>query len=132
MRPRYYCDFCNKGNGSPSAMRRHEAWCTVNPARVCGMCAKAELEQVHPAQLTEILGTQGFPALAAAANDCPACILATLRAVQTHVQDPEHGSVRFIGGMSEEDVDDGRHAWQYIKAKTEFWAEHNANQSEHY
>lgn len=38
MRPRYYCDHCNKGNGSPSAMRRHERGCTLNPQRVCGMC----------------------------------------------------------------------------------------------
>lgn len=33
MRPRYYCDHCQKGSGSPSAMRRHEASCTLNPRR---------------------------------------------------------------------------------------------------
>lgn len=38
MRPRYYCDYCNKGNGSASAMKRHESGCTKNPERACKMC----------------------------------------------------------------------------------------------
>ena len=86
MRPRYYCDHCNKGNGSPSAMRRHERGCTLNPARVCGMCAKlADEGGPDPApprdELRKLLDTQGFKAMCEAANDCPACILSVLRQI---------------------------------------------------
>ncbi len=35
---RYYCDFCKKSGGSAYHMRRHEAGCTANPNRQCGMC----------------------------------------------------------------------------------------------
>lgn len=34
MRPRYYCDHCNKGNGSPSAMRRHERGCSAASGQI--------------------------------------------------------------------------------------------------
>lgn len=30
LRMRYYCEFCNKGSGSASYMKRHEAGCTNN------------------------------------------------------------------------------------------------------
>lgn len=35
---RYYCDFCKKSSGAAWAMERHEAGCTANPDRQCGMC----------------------------------------------------------------------------------------------
>ena len=84
MRPRYYCDYCNKGNGSPSAMRRHERGCTLNPHRTCGMCKMlADVGESKPApprdELVRIMDTQGFASMCAAANDCPACILAAIR-----------------------------------------------------
>ena len=82
MRPRYYCDHCNKGNGSPSAMRRHERGCTLNPQRECGMC-KMVADEVEGAlsrdELVRVMDEQGFKAMCEAANHCPACILAALR-----------------------------------------------------
>lgn len=35
---RYYCEFCKKSGGHAYWMRKHEAACTANPDRVCGMC----------------------------------------------------------------------------------------------
>ena len=75
MRPRYYCDHCNKGNGSPSAMRRHERGCTMNPQRVCGMCKMlAESGVMDPApprdELVCIMDAEGFPAMCKAAEHC--------------------------------------------------------------
>lgn len=35
---RYYCDFCKKANLSRFHMANHERGCTLNPARVCGVC----------------------------------------------------------------------------------------------
>jgi hypothetical protein len=121
MRPRYYCDHCNKGNGSPSAMRRHERGCTLNPARVCGMCAKlADEGGPDPApprdELRKLLDTQGFKAMCEAANDCPACILSVLRQITSF---GEEGPLTVTGPQ------DGRESWSYTKAKTDWWAMFN-------
>lgn len=35
---RYWCDFCNKATLAAGAMRKHEAHCTMNPARNCRVC----------------------------------------------------------------------------------------------
>lgn len=121
MRPRYYCDHCNKGNGSPSAMKRHEIGCTLNPQRVCGMC-KLEFEDGGPEpapprdELLKIMDTEGFKAMCDAANDCPACILSALRTKNR--LDPETGP--YVAGP-----EDGRESWSYAKAKAEFWSNHN-------
>jgi hypothetical protein len=37
---RYYCDHCKKAGASPYHMRNHEESCTLNPARVCKLCAR--------------------------------------------------------------------------------------------
>lgn len=121
MRPRYYCDHCKKGNGSPSAMRRHERGCTLNPHRICGMCAKlADEGGDDPApprdELRKILDAQGFPAMRKAANECPACILSVLR--QMNDFDPERGP--FVIGP-----EDGRESWNYAAAKSDWWAMFN-------
>jgi len=127
MRPRYYCDHCKKGNGSPSAMRRHERGCTLNPQRVCGMCKMlAEEGGPEPApprdDLVRILDTEGFPAMRTAAENCPACILAALR-VRNLPADAD-GPGRVAG------PEDGRNEWSYTQAKQAWWAEWNSGQAE--
>lgn len=127
MRPRYYCDHCNKGNGSPSAMRRHERGCTLNPQRECGMCKMlADEGVVDPApprdDLVRIMDAQGFKAMCEAANDCPACILAALRTKNFK------GDAETPPGVL--GPEDGRESWSYTQAKTQWWAEWNSNQLE--
>ena len=125
-RPRYYCDHCKKGNGSPSAMKRHERGCTLNPLHVCGMCAKqADDGGPEPApprdELLRLLDGEGFKAMCAAANDCPACILSALRA--RNVQS-KYGSFVVAGH------EDGRNEWSYAAVKVSWWAEFNAGATE--
>ena len=90
MRPRYYCDHCKKGTGSPSYMRRHEPSCTNNPNRVCRMCSHGEPSvQDHVAILQRPGNTledwQGkMKALREETENCPCCILAAIR--QSKVQ----------------------------------------------
>lgn len=121
MRPRYYCDHCKKGSGSPSHMKRHESGCTLNPHRVCRMCAlmvEAGGEASEPPEvLRHALATEGFRAMCTAANDCPACILAVLRPLNDF--DPEHGPV--VRGPQ-----DGRESWQFTQAKKDWWDEFNS------
>jgi hypothetical protein len=110
MRPRYYCDHCNKGNGSPSAMRRHERGCTLNPQRVCGMCAKLAADGgPEPAppreELLRLLDGEGFKAMCAAANDCPACILSAC----------VRGTCKASSAASRAGPEDGRNEWSYTK-----------------
>lgn len=126
MRPRYYCDHCNKGNGSPSAMRRHERGCTANPQRACGMCSMLAREGgPEPAPplpiLLDTLDTEGFKAMCELANDCPACILSALRT--KNGLDPETGP--FVAGPA-----DGRESWSYAQAKTAWWAGWNSSQAD--
>jgi hypothetical protein len=127
MRPRYYCDHCNKGSGSPSAMRRHERGCTANPQRVCGMCTKMFDEYgLHPApqrdDLVQVMDAQGFKAMCEAANNCPACILAAVR-TKNFAGDAETPP----GVLGPED---GRESWSYKQAKADWWAEWNSAQAE--
>lgn len=127
MRPRYYCDHCNKGNGSPSAMRRHERGCTANPQRICGMCSMLAREGgPEPAPplriLLETLDTEGFKAMCELANGCPACILAALRTKNFK------GDAETPPGVL--GPEDGRESWSYTQAKTQWWAEWNSAQAE--
>ena len=127
MRPRYYCDHCNKGNGSPSAMRRHERGCTANPQRVCGMCAKLSAEggpdqTCGTAELVTVLDTLGFKAMCVAAHNCPACILAALRTKNFK------GDAETPPGVL--GPKDGRESWSYTQAKQEWWKEWNSGQAE--
>lgn len=114
MRPRYYCDHCGKGSGSPSYMHRHESGCTLNPNRVCGMCK--DDHQKKPAELLAILNAVGFGAMCEAANYCPACILSALRPL--NALDAELGPI-VLGPQ------DGRQEWSYAKAKESWWADVN-------
>jgi hypothetical protein len=124
MRPRYYCDHCNKGNGSPSAMRRHERGCTLNHQRECGMC-KMQADSFDPApprdDLVRVMDEHGFKAMCEAANNCPACILAALRT--KNVMDPKFGPG--VAGPA-----DGRESWSYTQAKTAWWAAWNSSQAD--
>lgn len=105
MRPRYYCEFCNKGSGSGGHMKTHESRCTKNPARKCNMCTVL-LGQTQPdlntlMALLPTIADQKFmeysfdgghswenwrnvppeavAALRKAAGGCPACMMAALR-----------------------------------------------------
>lgn len=82
VRTRYGCDFCKKIGGSKFHMAKHERGCTNNPNRVCAMhrLATDDSEAVlSVANLKAALAEGGFPFLEAAAENCPACILAALR-----------------------------------------------------
>jgi hypothetical protein len=128
MRPRYYCDHCGKGSGNPAAMKKHEAACTANPHRACGMCREAELEQQPMEDLVTALlchGTdyeKGVEVLREAANGCPSCILAAIR--QSKVQRaPE---------WDEDGCDDGVHVpFDFKGEKKKFWDNLN-NHDEYY
>jgi hypothetical protein len=95
---RYYCDYCGKSGGHKGYMRIHEAHCTMNPYRECGFCRAAGLQQAPLSTLIAALekpvsvpqslfltdaiileGQKRLANLRSAANDCPACMLATLR-----------------------------------------------------
>lgn len=95
---RYWCDFCNKGGLSASHMRKHEASCTLNPQRVCRMCAFTETEQRPLPYLIDGLpliargdlydgegatydrdALQPLLPLLRSRTDCPVCIMAALR-----------------------------------------------------
>ena len=105
---RYYCEFCKKSGGSAHHMRYHEAHCTMNPKRECGVCQYTENDGAQP-EIKDLLAclppaemfeaacmdediakelfpdfsqhriTQGMHNLRKAAGNCPACILAALR-----------------------------------------------------
>lgn len=102
---RYYCDFCRKAGCSAGHMKKHEAHCTNNPNRQCGMCAATGEEPIPVAELIAMIPSdescriedggdsywgmdQGkwealwLPALQKmreATGDCPACIFAAIR-----------------------------------------------------
>lgn len=106
---RHWCDFCGKAGLQAHAMAKHEAHCTLNPARDCRVCGLlggsvkvgAERMAMLIAMLpdpTEYLASNGWaesadsqharlssalskalPKLRAEVENCPACILAVLR-----------------------------------------------------
>ena len=104
---RYTCDFCKKSNCSASSIKQHELHCTMNPNRVCRMCARVGDKQAPMPDLiaairyaavpgfeeykVEDLGgdfgkigvppmkVQKIDALRTVAHNCPACILAAMR-----------------------------------------------------
>lgn len=102
---RYSCEFCKKSNCSAASISKHEERCTLNPARVCGMCKMVKHPQANMPDLlallpnpetleipsdeaawegrtfTDINGSlaAALPLLRAKSHNCPACILAALR-----------------------------------------------------
>ena len=99
MRPRYYCEHCRKGSGSAYHMKKHEAGCTLNPERVCGMCKVVGNDQPNLGTLMALLPTveqqketheyggdyfrdideRVVRELRKAAGECPACMMAAIR-----------------------------------------------------
>ena len=95
---RYYCDFCKKSGGSGGHIAKHEKHCTMNPNRICGMCAMFSFDTVPVAELVAILPDiesvegvvasveKAMPALREKTQNCPACILAALRQAKISVE----------------------------------------------
>lgn len=75
---RYYCDHCNRGVCSKSAMTLHEGRCIKNPERTCGFCRTAEIPQVPIAGLITALESGDVDVLRVVANGCPACMLSAI------------------------------------------------------
>jgi hypothetical protein len=98
MRPRYYCDHCKKAGGSAGHMKRHEASCTGNPARICRMHDATGANPLPLAELVALIPTIGvfhtgseyhedyrslddaaLKVLREKADGCPVCMFAALR-----------------------------------------------------
>lgn len=79
----YWCDHCGKHNLSAASIAQHEKHCTANPNRSCRMCAAMGLQQKTLSDLVSCIDTskehEGLDDLRAAANSCPACMLAAIR-----------------------------------------------------
>ena len=117
MRPRYYCEHCGKGSGSPSHMTRHERGCTANPNRVCGLCELAGKEQLPIEELVSTLINQGLAFLQAFTTCCPTCTLAAIRqSKKQRAADPENGDFGF------------RWDFDYRKELAGWWAEWNTGE----
>jgi len=93
---RYYCDYCKKSGCNKYAIEQHELHCTMNPERQCRMCdiigneqkPISELKQLLPSPTVKendwgesayIIDGSLLENLRDATNNCPACILATIR-----------------------------------------------------
>ena len=128
MRPRYYCDFCRKGNGSPSHMRKHEKGCTARPDRQCGMCAVMEEEQPNLSDLIPLALAGDVKALEAAAHGCPACMLAAIRQAPWP-EKTEHWSDELSGQSHDftfKDIPNAIAEWKFKDAVKAFWESENA------
>ena len=98
---RYYCDYCKKAGCGKGAIIKHELHCTMNPNRVCRMCAIGGWEQPKMETLLAILpdGTKQpyeeirlvmdltIKELRRATKECPACMFAALRQAHLDVGD---------------------------------------------
>lgn len=96
---RYYCEYCKKAGCSGGHMARHEAGCTANPNRVCGVCRIAGLTAAPLAQLIAFCRSKAtwdvaqpedgplhgsvdkaaLDELRSLAGGCPVCMFAALR-----------------------------------------------------
>lgn len=88
---RYYCDHCKKSGGSRHVIEKHERGCTNNPERKCGLHPYVDggYATATTAELIEVLESKGYRALRAAADECPACILAAMRQSKRWLGDPQ-------------------------------------------
>jgi len=50
----YYCEYCNKHGLGAGAMKKHEKYCTLNPDRICRMCAEHQERPDYRRLLSEI------------------------------------------------------------------------------
>lgn len=113
MRMRHYCDFCTKQTGTKQSMLKHEARCTANPNRKCGMCEMLGEVQKPISELIEAYET-GFNALRKAANECPACILAAQRQFWK-------GRAQDEGFGWDHPANTEQNGWNFKDACKEFW-----------
>ena len=102
---RYYCEFCGKGGCSGGHIKNHEAHCTLNPNRECGICDTTGDNTKEMSVLLEALDydVQNFEEyvngkipithLTEVANECYACILAALR--QYCIDNPDDYACNF-------------------------------------
>ena len=108
---RYWCDHCGKGGLSKHHMIEHEKHCTMNPHRVCGMCARDEDAVQKPMAELVAAYDESLEALAAKAEGCPACMLAGIRQwKEAHAQYPS---------------DERWSHWDFKKACAEYWSRFN-------
>ena len=131
MRKVYYCDHCQGRRMRRDAMERHEKHCTANPTRVCRVCDTLGFDAAPLEELRALMpvvpedpapesygvltsnAQSAFPALVAAADGCPACILAALRQTRT---------AGFIAGDT----------WSYKDAMAEAWKDHDQDDGTYY
>lgn len=78
---RYFCEYCRRSGGSKFHMAKHERGCTNNPARICTMheFIGGGEDDTPVSENVAFLTASGFTALRAKVENCPACLLATLR-----------------------------------------------------
>lgn len=76
---RYYCDFCKRANMQKASMAKHERGCTLNPNRICGLCAHRDFRAKPIADLLSAFENGGWKAVGELTENCPACILAAIR-----------------------------------------------------
>lgn len=112
---RHYCDHCNKGSLSKKSMQSHEAHCTKNPDRQCGLCAMVGSNHAPIESLIKAAESGLVSELREAADGCPACMLAGIRQMPKDPMDAAGGHFA--------DFD-------YKKESAEFWREANDSKNE--
>lgn len=102
----YRCDHCGKAGRSKGHMRTHEARCTKNPQRVCGMCRLLSESQKPVAELIAAIGDDDDGAikrLEDAANGCSACMLAAINQAPWLRPQPDDGHFEKWHGVNQFD-----------------------------
>jgi hypothetical protein len=137
---RYKCDFCGKNMRQKKPMERHELSCTMNPNRICKMhkYATGEDNPTVPsiASLLAILEAHrndedhGLKELREATNNCPCCILSSLR--QSGLTSPVECSTEDEREMGTYLTDPlvGKDEFDFKKELEEFWAEQRSMQQQ--
>lgn len=105
---RYYCEYCKKSGCAAGHIKKHERHCTMNPDRICRMCAAMGNTQVNLQEVIKLLPKEtdfiektkildvdeiytNFEKCSEACleiiekhTECPACILAVFRQAGIH------------------------------------------------
>ena len=116
---RYYCDFCKKAGNSAFHIGKHEKGCTKNPNRICGLCNITDNIQKPLSELVTVLQIEdgqikGMEQLREIVNNCPACILATLRQVTKNLNAEEYWKLK-------------KPEFSFKSELEEFWKDYNDN-----
>ncbi|HEY0916520.1 MAG TPA: hypothetical protein VGE22_16725 [Solimonas sp.] len=118
----YYCDHCGRRSFFRNSMEKHEAGCTLNPARVCRMHRFMDGATAPSMEaLIAALTAGGFDGLVKASDGCPACILAAIRQAPDAGLKYERAPWSPFEGDRTWPVEDGRHEWDFKKATAQFW-----------